>query len=115
MSVFSAQSVTGTDHVQTAYKGKDNPIEVVLKCDDKEYDYSKAKTVRAKIGDVVMDSDADLDAFDRTEAETGKLRIYIGDQVITPRAYNVKIEVVDADDRVYYFGHVRVRIDDPGM
>lgn len=40
MGVFSLEPLKGLDHIQTAYVQKDNPIEVVLKEDGKEYDFS---------------------------------------------------------------------------
>ena len=115
MGVFSVESVKGLNHVQTAYKGKDNPIEVVLKEDDKEYDFSGANALRCKIGTAIIDSATEPDAFDRTEAQLGRLKIYIGEQNIAPQAYNVKIELDTAENRTLYFGHVRVKIEDPGI
>ena len=115
MGIFSLESVKGLDFIQTAYVGKDNPIEVILKEDEVEYDYTTAKTIRCKIGNVVLDSDSDAGSFDRTEAEQGKLRIFIGDQNIEPKTYNVKVEIVAADDHVFYFGYVKVRIESPGI
>lgn len=115
MGVLSVSSVKGDSHVQTAFVGKDNPIEILLKDDGVEYDYSGATGIRVKIGNVVIDSDTEADAFDRTEAQIGKLRVFIGDQSIPPQAYNVKVEVVDIHKHVLYFGHLRVKIEDPGM
>lgn len=116
MAIFSVESVKGRDHIQTVYKGKDNPIDVILRLDDVEYDYSGAKLIRVRIGQTEFDSESDPQAFDRNESSLGKLRIFIGDfGTIVAQAYNVKIEVVDVNDRTIYFGHVRVRIDDPGM
>ncbi len=116
MPVFSIESMKGKDHVQTVYTGKDNPIEVILKKDDAEYDYSDAKLIRVKIGSTEFDSSSDPAAFDRSESAIGRLRIFIGDQAnIAAQAYNVKIEIQDASERDLYFGQVRVRIDDPGM
>jgi hypothetical protein len=116
MAVYSVESVKGQDHVQTVYRGKDNPIEVVLKLDGADFDYSAAKRIRVKVGQVEFDSDSDPAAFDRTESAIGLLKIFIGDQPGIPaQACNVKVEIVDAADRNLYFGHVRVRIDDPGM
>lgn len=43
MAIYQLKSVTGKDHVQTVYCRKDNPIEVILRLDDKEYDYTAAK------------------------------------------------------------------------
>jgi hypothetical protein len=116
MAVYSIESVQGLDHVQTVYKGKDNPIEIILKLDNEEYDYSSCKLIRVKIGNVEFDSTSDPTAFDRNESAIGKMKIFIGDQSnIVAQAYNVKLEIVDANDRELYFGQVRVRIDDPGM
>jgi len=115
MGVFTLESLKGLDFIQTAYVGKDNPISVVLKEDGVEYDYSTAKTVRCKIGAVTLDSDSDATNFDRTEAETGKLQVFIGDQNIEPKTYNVKVEIVTVDDHVFYFGHVKVRVENPGI
>lgn len=116
MSVYSLETIKGKDHVQTVYTRKDNPIEVILKKDDQEYDYSAAKVIRVKIGAVEFDSDSDPTAFDRVESAIGRLKIFIGEQAgIAAQAYNVKVEVVDDQNRTLYFGQVRVRIDDPGM
>lgn len=116
MAIYSLESVTGKDHIQTVYCRKDNPIQVILKLDDKEYDYTAAKEIRVKIGQTEFDSQSDPDAFDRTESELGRLSIFIGDQTtILPQAYNLKLELVDATDKVLYFGQIRVRIDDSGM
>ena len=130
MGVFSIEPQKGLDHIQTAYVQKDNPIEVVLKEDNKEYDFSTATAIRAKIGNVVIDSEAEADAwaelatlfseaeadaFDRSESQIGRLKIFIGDQTIEAKAYNVKVEIDDADGRTLYFGHVRVKIEDTGM
>lgn len=116
MALYSVESVKGKEHVQTVYCRKDNPIQVVLKIDGTEYDYTAAKTIRVKIGQTEFDSSSDPNAFDRTESELGRLSVYIGEQTqILPQAYNMKIEVEDASDKVLYFGQVRIRIDDPGM
>lgn len=116
MSVYSLETVKGKEHVQTVYTRKDNPIEVILKKDDLEYDYSDAKLIRVKIGAVEFDSESDPKAFDRVESAIGRLKIFIGEQPgIAAQAYNVKVEIVDESDRTLYFGQVRVRIDDPGM
>ena len=116
MAVYSVESVQGQEHVQTVYRGKDNPIEVVLKLDGADYDYTTAKEIRVKIGSTEFDSTSDPDAFDRTEASLGKLRIFIGDLANIPaQSHNVKIEIVDQADRNLFFGGVRVRVDDPGM
>lgn len=116
MAVFSIESVKGPEHVQTVFVGKDNPIEIVLREDGKEYDYSLAKVIRVKIGNAEFDSNSDPSAFDRNESAIGKLKIFIGDQSnIVAQAYNVKVEIVDAFERELYFGQVRVKIDDPGM
>ncbi len=115
MGVFSIEPQKGLDHIQTAYVQKDNPIEVVLKEDNKEYDFSTATAIRVKIGNVVIDSEAEADAFDRSESQIGRLKIFIGDQTIEAKAYNVKVEIDDADGRTLYFGHVRVKIEDTGM
>lgn len=87
----------------------------VLKEDNKEYDFSTATAIRVKIGNVVIDSEAEADAFDRSESQIGRLKIFIGDQTIEAKAYNVKVEIDDADGRTLYFGHVRVKIEDTGM
>ena len=116
MAVYSVESVQGQEHVQTVYKGKDNPIEVILKLDGVDYDYTAAKEIRVKIGSTEFDSTSDPAAFDRTEASLGKLRIFIGDLINIPaQSHNVKIEIVDQADRNLFFGSVRVRVDDPGM
>lgn len=115
MGVFSVESLKGLNHIQVAYRGKDNPIEVLLKEDEKEYDFSGAHAIRCKIGEVLIDSATEPEAFDRTEAQIGKLKIFIGDQIIAPQAYNVKVEIDDAEKRTLYFGHVRVKIEDPGI
>ena len=108
MGVFSLKPLKGLDHIQTAYVQKDNPIEVVLKEDGKEYDFSTATAIRVKIGNIVIDSETDADAF-------GRLKIFIGDQSIEAKAYNVKVEIEDADGHTLYFGYVRVKIEDTGM
>jgi len=116
MAIYSLESVTGLDHVQTVYKGKDNPIEVILKLDEKEYDFSAFKEIRVKIGNVEFDSNSDPDAFDTSESAIGKLKIFIGDQSnIVAQAHNMKLELVDASDRDLYFGQVRIRVDEPGI
>ena len=46
MGVFSLEPLKGLDHIQTAYVQKDNPIEVVLKEDGNEYDFSTATAIR---------------------------------------------------------------------
>lgn len=117
MATLSIKSFGDTQgvHVQTAYVGKDNPIEMILYSDDKEYDYSTAKSLRVKIGDSVIDSQLEADAFNRDEAQLGRLKVYIGEQTIAPQAYNVKLEITNADDRILYFGHIRVKIEDPGI
>ena len=67
MGVFSLEPLKGLDHIQTAYVQKDNPIEVVLKEDGKEYDFSTATAIRVKIGNIVIDSETEADAFDRSD------------------------------------------------
>lgn len=103
MGVFSLEPLKGLDHIQTAYVQKDNPIEVVLKEDGKEYDFSTATAIRVKIGNIVIDSETDADAFDRSESQLGRLKIFI------------KVEIEDADGHTLYFGYVRVKIEDTGM
>lgn len=115
MGVFSLEPLKGLDHIQTAYVQKDNPIEVVLKEDGKEYDFSTATAIRVKIGNIVIDSETDADAFDRSESQLGRLKIFIGDQSIEAKAYNVKVEIEDADGHTLYFDYVRVKIEDTGM
>ena len=115
MGVYSIESVKGEGHVQTAYKGKDNPIEVVLREDCREFDFSTATVIRCKIGKTTIDSSTDATAFDTTESQIGRLKIFIGDQNIEPKAYNVKLEIDDAEGRTLYFGQVRVRVEDPGI
>ena len=116
MAVYSVESVKGLDHVQVVYTGKDNPIEVIFKLDDVEYDYSGAKLIKVKIGTVEFDSTSDAGAFDRSESAIGKLRVFIGDLPnIAAQAYNVKFEITDENNKDLYFGHIRVKIDDPGM
>lgn len=116
MATYSIESVKGLDHVQTVYKGKDNPIEVILKLDGEEYDFTEAREIRVKVGQVEFDSTSDPDAFDRSESAIGKLKIFIGDQTnIIAQAHNVKLEVVDASNRNLYFGQIRVRVDEPGI
>lgn len=116
MAVYSVVSLKGPEHVQTVYRGKDNPIEVILKLDDQEYDFTEAKEIDVKIGQVEFDSKSDPDAFDRTESAIGKLKIFIGDQTTIPaQAHNVKIQIVDSLDRHLYFGQIRVRVDEPGI
>ena len=116
MAVYSVVSVVGQDHMQTVYRGKDNPIEVILKLDDADYDYTAAKVVRVKIGQTEFDSQSDPASFDRSESAIGKLKIFIGEYTnISPQTYNVKVEIEDGDDKNLYFGQVRVRIEDPGM
>jgi hypothetical protein len=98
------------------YRGKDNPIEVILKLDDAEYDFTEAKEIRVKVGQVEFDSSSDPTAFDRSESAIGKLKIFIGDQSnIVAQAHNVKVEVVDSLDRNLYFGQIRVRVEEPGI
>lgn len=115
MGIYSIEPLKGLDHIQTAYVKKDNPIEVILKEDCKEYDFSTATAIRVKIGTIVIDSDTEPTAFDRSESQLGRLKIFIGDQTIEAKAYNVKVEVDDADGHTLYFGHVRVKIEDTGM
>lgn len=116
MAIYTIEADRGREHMPVVYKAKDNPIEVVLKCDDKEYDYTAAKLIRVKIGSTEFDSSSDPTAFDRNESAIGKLKIFIGDFTgILPQAYNLKLEIEDGFDRTLYFGQVRVRIDDPGM
>ena len=115
MGVFSLEPLKGLDHIQTAYVQKDNPIEVVLKEDGKEYDFSAATAIRVKSGNIVIDSETEADAFDRSESQLGRLKIFIGGQTIEAKAYNVKVEIEDADGHTLYFGHVRVEIEDTGM
>lgn len=51
----------------------------------------------------------------RSESQLGRLKIFIGGQSIEAKAYNVKVEIEDADGHTLYFGHVRVKIEDTGM
>ncbi len=116
MAQYSVESVLGQEHVQTVYRGKDNPIEVLLKQDGSEYNFGGKKQIRVKIGNTEFDTNSDPAAFDTREAEIGKLKIFIGQLTGIPaQAHNVKIEVVDEESRTLYFGHVRVRIEDAGI
>lgn len=102
-------------HIQCAYVGKDNPIVVILQDDEREFDFSTAKSLRVKIGSAILDSETDADAFDRSEAQLGRLKIFIGDLSVKAQSYIVRLEITDAEDRVLYFGGTRVKIEDPGM
>lgn len=116
MAQYSVESVLGREHVQTVYRGKDNPIEVLLKKDDADYNFGAARMLRVKIGTTEFDNASDPGAFDVTESEIGKLRVFIGQLPGIPaQSHNVKIEVIDDAGRTLYFGHVRVRIDDAGI
>ena len=89
MSVYSLETIKGKEHVQTVYTRKDNPIEVILKKDDQEYDYSAAKEIRVKIGSVEFDSNSDPNAFDRVESAIGRLKIFIGEQAGIARRHTM--------------------------
>lgn len=116
MSVYSMNSQKGLDHVQVAYVGKDNPIDLILQEDGQDYDYSTFKLVRCKIGQTEFDTASDPDAFDTSESSLGKLKIFIGAQSgIVAQAHNVKVEVTTDNDKTLYFGQVRVRVENPGI
>lgn len=102
-------------HIQCAFVGKDNPIAVILMEDEREFDFSTAKSIRMKIGNAIIDSETDAAAFDRSEAQLGRLKVFIGDLPVKPQAYIVRLEITDAENRVLYFGGIRVKIEDPGM
>jgi hypothetical protein len=115
MGVLRVEQELGRGHVPVAFAGKDNPIEVVLFDGETEYDYSTARAIRVKFEDTVLDSTVDLDAFDKSEAEIGKLVIRIGGVPLTAKIYNMKVEVEDAEEKLLFFGYVRVVVKDPGM
>ena len=115
MAVLNVKPALGTGHMVQAYVGKDNPIILILRDGEEEYDFSGAKSVRVKFDNVILDSEVDEGNFDLKEASIGKLVILIGRVLIEPKTYNARIEIVEADERILYFGTVRVSVLDPGM
>lgn len=116
MAIYSMEAEHSLDHCPIIYKGKDNPLCLVLKEDEQDMDYTGAQVVRCKVGKVEFDSVADPNAFDVTESQCGKMKIMIGEQSgIVAQAHDVRVEIVTGEGKTLYFGKVRVRVEDPGM
>lgn len=116
MCCYSLEAEHSLDHCPVIYKSKDNPLCLILKENEKDWDFSDLKAVRCKIGTVTIDSEADTDSFDLSEATTGKLKVMIGNQSgIKPQAHDVRVEVELNNGKTIYCGKVRVRVEDPGM
>lgn len=101
--------------MQRAYVGKDNPVEFLLTVDHEPYDASTASAVRVKFGEVVIDSSIDMDAFDLANAAEGIIGVSIADHPVEAHGYNMGVEIVTAEDRVLYFGYMRVAVVEADM
>ena len=120
MYIFHVEPMKGREHVMLAFAGKDNPIELHFMEDGRDFDCSAASSIRVKIGETVIDSEIDEDAFDRTEDNIGHVDLLISNYPdITPKAYNMacEVEFPEGEDpgKTIYFGTLRLIVQKPAM
>ena len=63
----------------------------------------------------IIDSTVDSADFDLSKAKEGVIAVSIASHPVEPRGYNMGVEVVTAEDKVLYFGHMRVAVVEAGM
>ena len=120
MSIFHVEPMKGREHVMLAFAGKDNPIELHFMEDGRDFDCSAASSIRVKIGETVIDSEIDEDAFDRTEDNIDTLiclSATIPTLLLRRTTWHVEVEFPEGEDpgKTIYFGTLRLIVQKPAM
>lgn len=86
---------------EIVFLGHDNSIDLILKADGTAQNLASVTDMTITVGTVTVSSDngdADPIRWAKAAYDTGEVRLFLGDQSLTPGSYSAPLVVYDSDN-----------------